>query len=121
MVTMVYEGARTFASWAMAMAYALAPVATDPDVRRMIYGARRTVMKAPNGRWMVVGTERPTRYRARCDTMNAVLDCNYRCALPACHGGPHRWSVQGTRYVPSDPCAGGCSDPEMHAEGGHEV
>lgn len=31
------------------------------------------------------------------------------------------WHRDDRPDVPADPCAGGCTDPEMHAEGGHDV
>lgn len=31
------------------------------------------------------------------------------------------WQETKKAATPSDPCAGGCSDPARHAEGGHDV
>lgn len=57
MVTMVYVGARTFALWEDALAYALLPFYAAANA------PRRMVFRVAGG-WAVQGTWRPTRYRA---------------------------------------------------------
>lgn len=68
-----------------------------------------------------------------CDHMTVLWpgeeDLDVRCVLPAGHKGSHAdgpdhetaTNVWRNDDDPEDPCAGGCSNPALHAEGGHDV
>jgi len=102
----LFRGPRSFAFWHIAAAYAMLPA--SPLITQT---PRRRIYQLPNGRWSVVQTARPTRYR-RCGPRP---DGYWRCAPGLCD------RPSACLLPDPDPCERGCSDPWAHAEGAHDV